>query len=361
MLWSSDPRSLSALSATSLHVLSIQDLRFGFNKQVAAIQASSDTVTLLPSKSRRSEKRSPKRAAGVCEVGIGSQIFGFSLWGHNLLCWSNKQATVFEVTTSDTSKGESVSAAKVSSFQIDIPSTHVHILPSSALAVHQSCAYAITGSKVNCIDFTGKILSHVGFDDVHGSPTHVTISNDTLVVITLNKYVKVIKICDSGLVQTPQKGGQKPNATRVGRKMVVDGKEIGEVRQISCNSSGTCVAVLAEDLEPAPAGARSRAQGPSHSCDSLKVGNTLIVYDTVTDKILWYDLGTSQGSKPLSVSWDVSDPRLLAVQTRPAPQAKGSPERASDLEITTFFVCPNDKYSKNDYSYGIYVQVSLDA
>ena len=91
------------------------------------------------------------------------------------------------------------------------------------------------------------------------------------------------------------------------------------------------------------------------------MGNTLIVYDTVTDKILWYDLGTSQGSKPLSVSWDVSDPRLLAVQTRPAPQAKGSPERASDLEITTFFVCPNDKYSKNDYSYGIYVQVSLDA
>ena len=89
-----------------------------------------------------------------------------------------------------------------------------------------------------------------------------------------------------------------------------------------------------------------------------------VVYDIEADAILWYDFNVSQGRKPVHISWDVEDPRLIAVQTKPAFEVSGAAEGASknaDLEITTLFVTPNDKYSKNDYSYGIYVQVSLDA
>ncbi|QDZ25596.1 hypothetical protein A3770_18p81140 [Chloropicon primus] len=352
LLWSSDPRSLSAMSGNSLHVLSIQDLRFSFNKRCAAIQTSSDKLTLLPSRSKKSDKRSPKRSDGnVCEISMGTQIFGFSLWNSFLLAWSNKQATIFQISTDDAPKGDSIASQKVSSFPINIPSTQMHISPPDALAIHQDCFYAINGSKVDVHDFQGNVISSISFDEIQGSPTHISISNDTLVVMTQNKYVKVCKISNQGLVQTPQKGTRESTTTKLGRKMVLDGSEIGEVRQIACNSSGTCVAVLAKDNK-ASNEKRFESGGPA----TLSAENTLIVYDTVTDKILWYDLGTSQGSKPVSVSWDLSDPRLLAVQAKQALETKGSLSKSADLDITTFFVSPNDKYSKNDFAYGIYVQ-----
>ena len=364
LLWSSDPRSLSTMSQTSLHVLTIQDLRFSFNKKCAAIQRASDKVILLPSGAQKTKRQAGKRNEGVCEISIQAQIYGFRLFQSNLLAWSNKQATIFEVSTEDVSKTGVPTCRKVSSFPIDIPSTHMHVSAPNALAMHESRVYAINGTKVDIHDSAGKVTSSIGFDEIQGSPTHLCIANDTLVVMTLNKYVKVCKISTEGVVQTPQKGqsaGSAKNTTKLGRKMILDGKEIGEVRQIACNASGTCVSVLAKSLDPG---------APSHSNESglrfeiggqgapasVSADNTLIVYDTVSDKILWYDLCTSQGTKPVSVAWDLEDPRLLAVQTKRAVETKGALEKSADLEISTLFVSPNDKYSKNDFSYGIYMQ-----
>ena len=355
LLWSSDPCTLSAMSGNSVHVLSIQDLRFSLNKKCAAIQTSSDKVSLLPTMTMKGSQKSPKSYDKACEISIEAQIFGFSLWNSNLLLWSNKQATLFEIK-SGLGVSDSLSFEQVSSFPIDLPSTEMHVSLPSALAIHQRYAYAIKGNKVVVYDFQGNVSNSIGFDEIQGGPTHISISNDTLVVMTQNKYVKVFKISDGGLVQNPQKGSTE--ATKLGRKMVLDGKEIGEVRQIACNPSGTCVAVLANDHESSPSTDRNFE---SVTSNNLRVGNTLIVYDTVTDKILWFDLCASQGRKPISFAWDLVDPRLLAVQTKQALERKGLVkdypiEKSADIEITTFFVYPNEKYNKNDFSYGVYVQ-----
>ncbi len=190
LLWSSDPRTVSALSGNSLHVLSIQDLRSSFNTRYAAIQTSSDKVALLPAKSsKKAGKRSPKKDEKVCEVSIGgAQIFGFSLWEASLLVWTNKHATIFEVG-SNGADAATVTYSQVSTFPIDLPSTQMHLCLHCALAIHRGFVYAINGNKVLVYNLEGDVTNSIGFDEIQGSPTHLSIANETLVVMTRNKYV----------------------------------------------------------------------------------------------------------------------------------------------------------------------------
>lgn len=352
IFWSPSVKIVCTLSSNMFNILNIEAIRFAFNDKLTVVQSKADQVVLLlRNHSRHITSMQRSGVLTFSKISVGSKILGFSLWRTLILIWSGKTAEIHEIDVVKQINSTSIECHKRSAFPIELQATQMHLSLSNALALCNDSVYVICGNKVTIHDLSGKVTSTISFDEIQGNPIYLSVSDGALALMTLNKYIKVFKLSGEkgesagAKLYSPQKGDQSKPLSQVGRKIVVNGRDIWAVQYMTCNCTGGSIAILAKAVEGAS--------------EDATIEDHLVVYDIEADAILWYDFNVSQGRKPVHISWDVEDPRLIAVQTKPAFEVSGAAEGASknaDLEITTLFVTPNDKYSKNEYSYGIYNQ-----
>eukprot|EP00392_Amoebophrya_sp_AT5.2_P009189 g9217.t1 len=184
------------------------------------------------------------------------------------------------------------------------------------------------GAKIEVCNLAGNVKKTLTFSaETEGAPNLVDVGGTTLVACTNKQLLKLWNVARA-----------TPKPLSAGRRFEDrDGNLLGEVRQMRANCAGSRVALLVDPLKKpmgflgggsSPGGGRSGAgrQSPSHGKGGGAAAeddvSKVYVYDVEFDSFACLEMGKHR--LPASLSWDPSDPRLLAVEAVPSSSSSGA-------------------------------------
>jgi intraflagellar transport protein 140 len=203
--------------------------------------------------------------------------------------WSGKSACVYKVDH-EFLKCQPMGPFNVTSESMAITDRNAY--------VSEEALFVADHLFVKIYNFLGNQKGAISFSEAEGSPVHLNIKNNFLVVITDRSMIKVIDI------SSPTRPKLTSSATKF--QDVASGSVKGkgspslDARSLAVNTDGTRVAVLADHVE-----------------GSLKVRHPdprLHILDRNSGSVNSYDFSPHR-RWPVSIFWDGDDDRLLAVET----------------------------------------------
>ena len=264
--WGAGEQLLAAETAENVTILSETVLHRKMFGPVAAIQVSSDQISLQ----RTGSNMEP------CILRTGIRIKGMDLHGASLIVWNGRKCEVYSIPN-DTNDTEPT-------MQGSFPTK------SRACAVHNDNIFCAVGSRVEVCNFQGTVKTALSFTEAEGQPVHIDSNDKFLAVVTT---IGVLKMFDVSRREPRQLGsaGKFVDSTT--------GESIGVVRSVRCNCDGTCMSLLADRK----AGAYLRTPD-----------ERIHVYNLDLAAISSFDFGPS-ARYPVAHAWDPEESRLFVCET----------------------------------------------
>ncbi|XP_072337471.1 LOW QUALITY PROTEIN: intraflagellar transport protein 140 homolog [Scyliorhinus torazame] len=315
--WGSSKNLLSVISAGTVLILSEQVMSAHFNQQVAAMQVAPNQLNLTFFSSGNQQM-----------LRTDMHVKGVYVTKETVAVWNGKHTTVFEPF------GPSLRNA--GSFPCD----------SCVLAVHEESIYTVEPNRVQVRTLQGTVKQLLVFNETEGSPCHLHICGNFLVVGTDTSHLKVFDL---------SRREAKPHCNA--KNLVEHVPNLGGITSVKCSSNGNNVSILINRLNGTP-------------------DSRVFFYDVEMDTLNYFDFETGRpssescsiprveegemekgrpemnellGRYPSNHFWDQNEPRLfvcealLAVSTPkqsklPANTEANHPEYQVNAVVVSFFI-----------------------
>ncbi|GAX73042.1 hypothetical protein CEUSTIGMA_g494.t1 [Chlamydomonas eustigma] len=296
MEWGPNPRLMNVVTPDSVSACRKTLLKHCFRDGYVVIQSGVDQLIVeVPD----GEDKQPAR------LKAGMQMLGLDMSRGTILVYDGTRAVVHKYN-------DSSEISEVSRFETT----------ARAMAVHNDSVFRTAEDRVEVCNAAGTVKQTLAFDDIQGSPYMLNICRDYLAAVTLNNYVRVFKV--AGREAKPHAGP--------GLVIPLEFSHL-KVDQMAVNATGTMVSVLVS------------------SKDHLSDGK-MFVYCSETNSTVMYDF-TKDGRIPQAMMWDVSESKLLSVQTLSQerdelldiPSASGK----HVTEVALMFVSPDHGVLMQEY------------
>jgi intraflagellar transport protein 140 len=215
--WGAGEQLLAAETADNVTILSETVLHRKMFGPVAAIQVSSDQISIQRTASSNAEPM-------ILRTGI--RIKGMDLHGTSLIVWNGRKCEVYSIPK-DQSGDSDAEPTRQGSFPTK----------SKACAVHNDNIFCAVGSRVEVCNFQGTVKTALSFTEAEGQPLHIDSNLKYLAVVTTTGVLKMFDISRREPRQLGSAGKFVDSKT---------GDDIGVVRSVRCNSDGTCMSLLAD-------------------------------------------------------------------------------------------------------------------
>lgn len=159
----------------------------------------------------------------------------------------------------------------------------------------EAAVFLTEGNKISISNFKGTRKGTISFSEAEGIPEHIDIKSKYLACMT-NRGV--LKVFDVSQPTKPKSQGSASNFFG-SEKIAGQNSAAMSVRAIRVNCTGTRVAVLVDHVQGS-----LKIRHPDHQ---------LHVYDRNKGAVALYDF-SQQFKCPMSMAWDDSDDRLIAIE-----------------------------------------------
>uniref|UniRef100_A0A3B5KY38 Intraflagellar transport 140 homolog (Chlamydomonas) n=1 Tax=Xiphophorus couchianus TaxID=32473 RepID=A0A3B5KY38_9TELE len=288
--WGSNQNLLAANNSRTVLILSEHVMSAHFGQQVAAVQLAPTQLSITNfSRGETLPLQCDMHIRGVC------------VSKDSVTVWNGKHISVFELS--------GTALHVTGSFPCD----------SHIVAVHDENLYTVEPNRVQIRTPQGTVKQLLTFSRAEGNPVLLDVCQSYLAVGTDTAHIRVYDL------------SRRDAKAHCGAKNLSDHiSDLGALRSVKCNASGSQVSLLASQVNGRP-------------------DHKVYFYDIEMDTVTHFDFFTGRpyysycsciklmeneigGRFPVAHCWDENEPRLFVCETAPI----GS-EKSEDVSVVTLF------------------------
>ncbi|XP_016327597.1 intraflagellar transport protein 140 homolog isoform X2 [Sinocyclocheilus anshuiensis] len=302
--WGSSSHLLAVCSSSCVVILSEHVLCSHYSQQIAAVQLTPTQLSLANFNTNTH-----------ITFHTDTHIRAVQVTKDMVAVWNGKYITVYEPS------GQTLHST--GSFQCESP----------ALVVHEENIYTVEPNRVQIRTPQGTVKQLLAFSEAEGNPTQLSVCGSYLAVGTDTCHVRVFDLT--------RREAKAMGVTKNLSELIPD---LGALRSVKCNASGSQLSVLIAQVNGRP-------------------DNKVYFYDIELDTLSHFDfftgrpessLAQSEDSQrtrcegelaarcPVSQFWDENEPRLFVCETVPVNSdllcSSQSQTEKEDVLVVTFFV-----------------------
>ncbi|XP_033963084.1 intraflagellar transport protein 140 homolog [Pseudochaenichthys georgianus] len=300
--WGSNLNLLAANNSTTVLILCEHVMSAHFSQQVAAVQLTPTQLNVTQFSS-----------GGHLPLQSDMHIKGVCVTKDTVTVWSGKQVTVYELS--------GTALRNTGSFPCDSP----------VVAAHGENLYTVEPNRVQIRTPQGTVKQLLTFSKAEGNPVLLSVCQSYLVVGTDTAHIRVFDL-----------SRRDAKAQSSAKNLADQISNLGALRSVKCNASGSQVSILISQLNGRP-------------------DHKVYFYDVEMDTVTHFDFfvgrpssgllqteeserqqfqGTElSGRCPVSHFWDESEPRLFVCETVPISSESSSTSflDSVDVSVVTLF------------------------
>ncbi|KAJ4940251.1 hypothetical protein JOQ06_026560 [Pogonophryne albipinna] len=300
--WGSNLNLLAANNSTTVLILCEHVMSAHFSQQVAAVQLTPTQLNITQFSS-----------GGHLPLQSDMHIKGVCVTKDTVTVWSGKQVTVYELS--------GTALRNTGSFPCDSP----------VVAAHGENLYTVEPNRVQIRTPQGTVKQLLTFSKAEGNPVLLSVCQSYLVVGTDTAHIRVFDL-----------SRRDAKAQSSAKNLADQISNLGALRSVKCNASGSQVSILISQLNGRP-------------------DHKVYFYDVEMDTVTHFDFfvgrpssgllqteeserqqfqGTElSGRCPVSHFWDESEPRLFVCETVPISSESSSTSflDSMDVSVVTLF------------------------
>ncbi|WIA30074.1 hypothetical protein OEZ86_000169 [Tetradesmus obliquus] len=307
LCWGPSAQLLAASCGDGLQLCTRALLHHKLCEGFAVMQESAGRVLL-------EQLEGPPKPPG--RISTSLQLAGLDVTANALLLHDGRQAHVYRISESDNSltqlsqsESPGLPVAVDAKQTVEDGTTGCGVTVAGgntgccSMALYNESVYRTAERRVEVCNLSGVVKQTLMFDEGQGQPLLLDTNNEYLAVLTSTAQVRVFRL--AGREAKPHAGP----GPLLAAGCATDGLQLDAIR-VNCN--GTMVCAVGN-------------QPGSGGCQDPR----LFAYSADTNGPLVFDF-TKDLRAPRTVSWDLRDPRLLAVQTCQLSNTQGSSQASSD-------------------------------